>query len=68
MSQVRELENLEQARKLASVRAINQDFVYYNDNLKKEHQEKKIMSKNELKNDKYNYFPFVSGDVIEKHR
>jgi hypothetical protein len=21
-----------------------------------------------LKNDKYNYFPFVSGDLIEKHR
>lgn len=23
---------------------------------------------NELKEDRYNYFPFVSGDVIENHR
>ena len=68
LNQVRELENLEQARKLAAVQAINQDFIYYNENLKKENQEKRSMSKNELKNDSYTYFPFVSGDVIEKHR
>ena len=68
LNQVRELENLEQARKLAAVQAINQDFIYYNENLKKENQEKRSMQKNELKNDSYTYFPFVSGDVIEKHR
>lgn len=38
LHQVRELENLERSRKLASVKAINEDFVYYNANLQDENE------------------------------
>ena len=68
LKQVDDLERLEQMRKMASQRAINEDFVYYNRNLMKDRVDKKMLETTEKKNDSYTYFPFVSGDLIEKHR
>jgi len=55
-------------RKIASQRAINEDFIYYNKNLMKERFDKKMLETQEKRSDSYTYFPFVSGDLIEKHR
>lgn len=48
--------------------AINNDFVYYNGKIQGENNEKKNRDNEFKKAEKYNYFPFVSGDLIEKHR
>ena len=48
--------------------AINNDFVYYNGKIQLENNEKKQKQAADKNVEKYNHFPFVSGDVIEKHR
>jgi len=36
--------------------------------MQSENDEKKRAADQQKKQDKYNYFPFVSGELIEKHR
>ena len=48
--------------------AINNDFVYYNGKIQGENNDKKKRDMDNKNAEKYNYFPFVSGDLIEKHR
>lgn len=48
--------------------AINNDFVYYNGKIVGENNDKKKRDNEGKHAEKYNYFPFVSGDLIEKHR
>lgn len=48
--------------------AINNDFVYYNGKIVGENNDKKKRDHEGKHAEKYNYFPFVSGDLIEKHR
>jgi hypothetical protein len=39
-----------------------------NEKIKRENQLRKSMQESEKKNEKYTFFPFISGDLIEKHR
>jgi hypothetical protein len=47
---------------------LNEDFHYYNDNLRNENDQKKKNERNSFVTDKLDFFPFTSGDLIEKHR
>ena len=47
---------------------MNEDFHYYNDNLRNENDKKKKNERNSFVTDKLDFFPFTSGDLIEKHR
>ena len=62
------MEALEKARAHAGKKALNEDFMYFNNNLKEEFQEKKKKERDNFRNDKLDFFPFTSGDLIEKHR
>ena len=42
--------------------------MFFNDNLKQEQQEKKNQEDATYRKDKLDFFPFTSGDLIEKHR
>lgn len=42
--------------------------MYYNNNLIQENKIKRDTERKNFENDKLDYFPFTSGDVIEKHR
>jgi hypothetical protein len=68
LAHIKELEELEKQRQKFGKNAINQDFVYYNAKIQNENSEKVKIMAEKSKKDKYNYFPFVSGDLIEKHR
>ena len=62
------MEELEKSRKLASTKAINSDFVYYNSQMQKDKQARKIEEIAELKAETVPPFPYVSGESIERHR
>lgn len=68
LEHIRKLDELEHSRQAASKKAINSDFVYYNGQIQAENQDKKNFVEATRRADKYNYFPFVSGELIEKHR
>lgn len=68
LEHIRKLDELENSRQVASKKAINSDFVYYNGQIQAENQDKKDWHNAQKRADKYNYFPFVSGELIEKHR
>lgn len=42
--------------------------MFYNDNLKQEYNDKKKKERESFVKDKLDFFPFTSGDLIEKHR
>ena len=68
LEHIRKLDELEHSRQAASKKAINSDFVYYNGQIQAENQDKRNNTIAAKRTDKYNYFPFVSGELIEKHR
>ena len=47
---------------------INLNFVKENEQIRAENEERKIIEKKMKKVDRYDYFPFISGETIEKHR
>lgn len=50
------------------MKALNEEFLHANGSIQKEKEEMRRREEQIKKNDKYTYFPFVSGDLIEKHR
>ena len=68
LKRIKDLEEQETTRRLTGVKAINEDFKYYNEKIQRENQMKKVEAERIRQADSYNHFPFVSGEVIEKHR
>lgn len=68
LEQVRRLEELEQQRQKVSKEAINQDFVFFNSKMRNDKAVQREILEQERNSEQYNYFPFVSGELIEKHR
>jgi septal ring factor EnvC (AmiA/AmiB activator) len=68
IAHVHELEAQEKRRMEEGRKMIADDFKQVNQQIM-DHKKKKKMFKDECKKvDKYNYFPFVAGDLIEQHR
>lgn len=68
LTRIKEMEQAERNRYLSGRKAINTDFVDSNGMMMQANVAKKIYAEEAKKADKYNYFPFISGDLIEKHR
>ena len=68
INQVKELDNLEKARRFEGKKALNEDFMFFNENLKGEKKDRKKHERHSFVTDKLDFFPFTSGDLIEKHR
>jgi hypothetical protein len=68
LSKIREMEDLERNRYMSGRKAINHDFVNSNSMMMQANIAKKVYQAEAKRADRYNYFPFVSGDLIEKHR
>ena len=62
------MEDLERHRYLSGRKAINTDFVSSNGAMVQANIARKVFAEEAKKADRYNYFPFISGDLIEKHR
>lgn len=50
------------------MKAINEEFIHANSSIQKQKEELRRREDQVKKNDRYTYFPFVSGELIEKHR
>jgi hypothetical protein len=59
---------LDKQRKENGKKSIEDEFMNLNEKIKRENQLRKSMQESEKKNEKYTFFPFISGDLIEKHR
>ena len=59
---------MEKARRDNGRKAINSDFISSNNMMQQANAAKKQMQAEKERADKYNYFPFISGELIEKHR
>lgn len=68
LDQVRKLEEIEQSREKLGKEAINSEFVFYNSKMRQEKATRRQQVVEADRASEYNYFPFVSGDLIEKHR
>jgi homoserine acetyltransferase len=68
LNQIKEMEELDNFRRIANIKAINQDFVNSNANLQQEKANQRVSDFQSTKRERNTYFPFVSGDILEKHR
>ena len=68
LEHIKELEKLDKARYSNGRKMIKNDFLDVNGKIQLENQLRRDLSEKERKTDKYTHFPFVSGDLIEKHR
>ena len=68
LAHINKLEELEKFRHNESKKAINDDFMSFNNKMVTDNQEKRKLENFAKNQEKYNYFPFVSGDLIERHR
>ena len=62
------IEKLEKDKKKFTKTMLFEDFIQKNEMLKKVKQEKENMQSQFRKIDKYQYFPFVGSDTVEKYR
>ena len=68
LDHIAQIEEMEKLRKDNGRKAINSDFISSNNLMQQQNAAKKRAMEDAQRNDKYNYFPFISGDLIEKHR
>lgn len=65
---MKELEKLENMKRMNSQKALRDDFVESNRSIINSNNQKRNKESTNRQNDKYDYFPFVSGDLIEQHQ
>lgn len=65
---MKELEKLESMKRFNSQKALKDDFVESNRSIINSNMQRRNKESMNKQSDKYDYFPFVSGDLIEQHQ
>ena len=58
----------DQTMKIRSSEVLKNEFLFFNDQKQIENKMKKDEEKKQAKKEKLDFFPFVSGELLEQHR
>jgi len=65
---VEDRDQTEKHMKMRSSEVLKNEFLFFNDQKQLENKMKKDLEKEETVKSKHDYFPFVSGELLEQHR